>query len=235
VIAIVSSHIPERVAFGALCEGRGWSFIEYDSVRNALRLLRRGAPRVLLIRHRLSDGYSDDIIARLREAPAAISTRIVVLVSAGVSSATEARQLALGADCVQRDPIRTEVLQEYLKKYCEASRPTMSTSGQCRADIISFAGATLRTSDRSLTLRKKLAILTPREIELAEILHQSAGEVVSYETLYSEVLGRRYRGDTSNMRVLLGKLASSANSIRIDLRNWVEVIPKSGYRYRETS
>ena len=44
--------------------------------------------------------------------------------------------------------------------------------------------------------------------------------------------GRRFRGDTSNLRVLLGKLTASAVSLGISLQKWVEVIPKLGYRYR---
>ena len=64
----------------------------------------------------------------------------------------------------------------------------------------------------------------------AEALATRTGEVATYETLYAEVLERRFRGDTSNLRVLLGKLAASCAAIGADLRAWVEVIPKSGYR-----
>ena len=56
--------------------------------------------------------------------------------------------------------------------------------------------------------------------------------MVSYETLYDKILHRSFGGDTSNMRVLLGSLAASAARIGLTVRSWVEVIPKSGYRYR---
>jgi hypothetical protein len=50
--------------------------------------------------------------------------------------------------------------------------------------------------------------------------------------LYSEILGRRFAGETSNMRVLLGKLGKTTAKVGLDVRQWVEVIPKLGYRYR---
>jgi DNA-binding winged helix-turn-helix (wHTH) protein len=73
--------------------------------------------------------------------------------------------------------------------------------------------------------------LTPREVLLVEVLAGSKGQIVTYETLYSEVLGRRFRGDTSNMRVLLGKLGSSIRPLGLTLQHHVDVIPKTGYRY----
>jgi DNA-binding winged helix-turn-helix (wHTH) protein len=79
---------------------------------------------------------------------------------------------------------------------------------------------------------KATVALTPREALLMELLVQTQGEVISYDTLYSDLLGRRFRGDTSNMRVLLAKLSCSARKVGLSLRNCIDVIPKTGYRYR---
>jgi DNA-binding winged helix-turn-helix (wHTH) protein len=75
-------------------------------------------------------------------------------------------------------------------------------------------------------------VITPREALLLELLIRAEPEVVSYETLYNEILGRKFRGDTSNMRVLLAKLSISARAVGITLRSHINVIPKTGYRYR---
>jgi DNA-binding winged helix-turn-helix (wHTH) protein len=69
-------------------------------------------------------------------------------------------------------------------------------------------------------------------VTLVELLAHSGGELLTYECLYSDILGRSFRGDTSNMRVLLGKLTASLQPIGIGVRRWVEVIPKTGYRYK---
>ena len=78
----------------------------------------------------------------------------------------------------------------------------------------------------------RTARLTPREVELVECLVATEGEIATYETLFSEILNRPFQGDTSNMRVLLGKLTDSAAGIGLAVRDWVDVIPKLGYRYR---
>lgn len=184
-----------------------------------------------VVRHRLVDGYSDNVIEALHDARLTSATRVIVLIAADTSSAQEARQLALGADCVHRDPIRSDVLAGYLSKY-----QSTSTHPRAGARPVShpqhFAGAILAPLERTVRNGKKQIRLTPREVELAEVLLEFDGEVVPYQTLYSEILGRRFRGETSNMRVLLGKLASSFRAVGIDLRRQIEVIPKAGYRYR---
>ncbi len=235
MIAIASSSVHERTAFAGLCDSHGWSSVEWDTVRTAVRLLQRTSPRVLLLRHKLNDGYSDDVIAALKAAPRGSATKVIVLIGAGTSSAAEARQLALGADCIQRDPIHTDVLLAYVSKYFEAPRHARILRSQRDSSTIPFAGATLHVADRTLKHLGKIIPLTPREVGLAEQLFHSRGEVIGYETLFVDVLGRRYRGDTSNMRVLLGKLAASTSRLEIELRRWVEVIPKTGYRYNRQS
>ena len=233
MIAIVSPAVRERAAFAALCETRGWPCVESESLRAFGQTVRQTPPRVLLVRHKLGDGYSDDAIALLARAGLLPATKIVVLMAAGTPPAAEARQVALGADCVQRDPVRTDVLIEYLAKYQASPREPGRQARRARPRAIPFAGARLLPLERTLEHRDQSVTLTPREAQLIELLAQSKGAVVSYDTLYSELLHRRFRGDTSNMRVLLGKLTASAGAIGIALRRWIEVIPKTGYRYRE--
>lgn len=231
MIAIVSSAARERAAFVALCEIRRWPSVDCDSVRAFESVVRRQHPTVVVLRHQLVDGYSDDVIALLGRHALTPGTKVIVLLSAGTPSRLEARQIALGADCVQHDPVRTEVLAAYLAKYVQREiRPRRNVTPADPA-ALPFAGGSLHVADRKLQHAARSAVLTRREVQLAELLAQCAGSVVTYETLYSEILGRRFGGDTSNMRVLLGKLATSTSRIGITLRDWVRVIPKSGYCY----
>lgn len=230
MIAIVSSHPRERTAFAALCESRSWPHFECDSLRAWTKSLRDHAPHVVLVRHKLSDGYSDDVLAALKNGASRAPTRVLVLATAGTPPAQEARQLALGADAVFRDPVRIEVLLEYLARF-QRRAETRRARPSARPASFRFAGARLRPVERRIEHAGRCTSLTPREVQLAELLAESAGAVVTYATLYSEILGRRFRGDTSNLRVLLGKLDASLRAIGIVLRKHVEVIPKTGYRY----
>ncbi len=232
MIAIVTPAPLERAAFAALCASRGWVTTECDSLRALKQLLSRVRPRIVLTRRRLGDGFSDDVMAAIAAAGQSATVKVIVLVSASTPAAVEARQVALGADCVQRDPVRMDVLVEYLAKfYRRASRVGRGETRAAGPKSFLIAGALVDPLARQLQFGKKAVHLTPHEVALAELLAQSQGGLVAYEMLYSELLGRRFRGDTSNLRVLLGKLAKSAKAVGIALRESVEVIPKLGYRY----
>ena len=187
----------------------------------------------MLTRHRLADGYSDDVVAELNRAGLLPAVKIIVLIESGAYSAQAARQVALGADSVHRDPARTDVLVEYLTRYLLAARSAVRRNLRFTVSPqFQFAGAVIQSLDRTLTHGRRCATLAPREVQLAESLAESRGSVVTYPQLYSEILGANFRGDTSNMRVLLGKLTASLRSVGLRLRDFIEVIPKTGYRYR---
>ena len=122
MIVIISSSAHERVAFAALCESRRWACLECDSVHAVRKALQQFRPHVVLTRHQLNDGYSDDVVAILAAAALLPAVKIIVLLGPGASPAQVARQVALGADAVLRDPVRTEVLVEYLAKYCARAK-----------------------------------------------------------------------------------------------------------------
>jgi len=194
--------------------------------------LLRVRPWVVVVRHQLSDGYSDDVIGLLQATESRTPARVIVLAAAGLTAPVEARQIVLGADVVHRDPIRIEVVLAQIERYRALGRSQRSRPRNGPARFLALAGARIDPLKRTLSHGRRVVELTPREVELVRVLHDSDGQVATYELLYSEILGRPFRGDTSNMRVLLGKLTSSFRAAKLDLRSAVEVIPKSGYRYR---
>lgn len=179
----------------------------------------------------MDDGFSDDILAVINTMATAPAPRTIVLLDADASAALEVRQLALGADCVLRYPVRSDVLVAYITKYYSASLTRPVPAIRTDATRVTFCGAVLAPLERTLQLSDERVSLTPREVTLIELLAQAPGSLVTYERLYSEVLERKFRGDTSNMRVLLGKLGNSCHALRIQLRHYVKVVPKAGYRY----
>lgn len=186
---------------------------------------------MVVTRHRLGDGFADDILAAIRAKGEAPATRTIVLLDADTPTALEVRQLALGADCVLRYPVRSDVLVAYIAKYYSQAPNRPISTIQSESASVTFCGAVLAPLERTLKLSDECVSLTPREVTLIELLVQTPGKLVSYERLYSEVLERKFRGDTSNMRVLLGKLGNSCLALGIQLRRYVKVVPKSGYRY----
>ncbi len=236
MIMIVSSAPQERHALANLCASRAWPCIDCDSLRTFRKNLKTIRPAVVVTRHKLGDGYSDDVLFALASSGLLPSTKVVVLLSAGTGATHEARQVTLGADSVHRDPVRVDVLVEYLAKYRrQALNPEVRPQRALAREPSEFAGATIDWNERRLVHAGKSIVLTPREIQLVELLIESQDAILTYETLYHEVLGRRFDGDTGNIRVLLTRVVGKAAAVGIRLRDWVEVILKSGYRYRKSN
>jgi DNA-binding response OmpR family regulator len=230
VIIVVSSSPREARALVALVANQPRAVYTCTSIAQFKAQLRKVSPAVVLTRAGLVDGYSDDIIALLTEAGFLPGTKIVVLIEAGCTPRQEARQLALGADCVLRDPLRPEVLLEYTAKFTRAARETR-TPAQLPPDQFTLAGATFLPGQQTLSHRDQSIHVAPMEIELARLLADSPGKTLTYQLLYSELLNRTFSGDSSNLRVLLGKLVASYRKLGLDLRASIKVMPKAGYCY----
>lgn len=229
MIIIVSSSPREARALALLIGNHPRPAYTCTSVGQFRAQLRKTLPAVVVARASLVDGYSDDLLALLTKAELLPGTRVIVLSGADCTAGQEARQLSLGADCVLKDPLRPDVLLEYVAKFLLTSfapPPRLPPAEQ-----ILFAGATLRPDQQQLRRAERTVHITPREIELARLLAESPGKIVTYHFIYSELFNRTFSGDTVNLRVLLGKLASSYRKVGIDLRSLIRVTPKSGYCY----
>ena len=227
MIAVVSSNLREATALSVLAAGETRTARACTSVAQFKTLARKIPPTLVLARQQLSDGYSDDILSWLKGADLLPDTPVIVLARADCSAGQEARQIHLGAVCVLKDPLRPDVLVEYSSRILRGSRAT----GAAPSTRFTMAGATIDPDQQRLLRGRHSAHLSPKEIELARLLAEAPGQLVSYEQLYQQICGRSFDGDTANIRVLVGKLVASYKRIHVDLRKAVRVTPKSGYRY----
>jgi DNA-binding response OmpR family regulator len=230
VIIIISSSPREARALVALTANQPRAVYACASLAQFKAQLRKAAPALVVTRARLIDRYSDDVMVLLTEAGFLPATKVIVLIEADCTSREEARQLALGADCVMRDPLRPEVLLEYVSKF---SRPALETRSlaQLPPDQFSLAGATFLPGQQTLSRGGRSIHIAPMEIEIARLLADSPCKTLSYQFLYSQLFNRSFSGDSSNLRVLLGKLAASYRKLGLDLRGTIRVTPKVGYCY----
>ena len=230
MILIVSSSSKETTLLTALCDHRTWPSHCCLTLREFIPTMERVRPRAVVVRQRLLDGYSDDVLSCLQHDPAAIRPRVIVLMGAGSTAQAEARQLALGADCVLHDPVRTEIFLEYLAKYRNPiESPVVQRPGQTTSFRV--AGIEVFPHEHRIVRHKKSLHVAPQEIALLRLLARSPNEVVPYPVLYGDLFSRRFGGDTANCRVLLGKVSASFKRLGVDLRASIQVIPKSGYLY----
>lgn len=229
MLVIVSSSSREASALAQLAGNRARPTCTCSSVRQFTTDLRKAPPRVVITRACLVDGYSDDVLAALSRSGCLPDTRVIVLAGADCTARQEARQLSLGADCVIKDPLRPGVLLEYAAKFLQTAR--RPPAREAKSDHFMLAGAIVLPDQLQLRRGRRAVHVTPKEVELARLLAESAGRIVTYQLLYSELFNRAFPGDSANLRVLFGKLAGSFRKLGIGLRTMIRVTPKLGYCY----
>jgi DNA-binding response OmpR family regulator len=229
VIIIVSNSSREASSLALLTANHPRPTSTCTSAGQFKTQLMKNPPAVVITRTVLVDGYSDDILALLRESGLLPGTRVIVLAGADCTSRQETRQLSLGADCVLRDPVRSDVLLEYTTKYLRAS--IAPGTNRLSSEPLTLAGATIRPDQQKLVRGRRSVHVTPKEIELARLLAGSPGKFVTYHFFYSELFNRTFSGDSANLRVLFGILVASYRKLGLDLRSVIRVTPKSGYCY----
>jgi DNA-binding response OmpR family regulator len=234
MIIVVSSSPRELRALVALAGSDPRAVYACASAGQFKDHLRKIPPSLVLTRSCLADGYSDDLVALLTAAGFLPGTKLIVLIEAGCTPREEARQLALGADCVLRDPLRPEVLLQYIAKFTRPAHDAPPPA-QLPPDQFSLAGATFIPEQQTLARGRRTVHVAPMEIQLARLLADSPGKTRTYQILYGELFNRAYSGDSSNVRVLLGKLALSYRKLGLNLRAAIRVMPKCGYCYQPIS
>lgn len=234
MILIVSSLGREAEALAALCAQRAWPSQTCSTVHQFRRVVEKVRPRLVIVRQRLNDGYSDDVLSHLGNTRDPGPARVIVLAPADCSAKEETRHVSLGADHVFRDPVRVEVLMEMAARY-RARSASPASSSPLPTPCYEFAGVQVFPHEHRLSRAGQEVRTTPRVIALVQILHQAAGQVVPYATLYPELFERRFEGDTSNCRVLLAKADAAFRGLGVNLREHIKVIPKSGYLYSADS
>jgi DNA-binding response OmpR family regulator len=230
LILLASNLAREADALQALFTTRQWASHACRSVVDCRRVVSVSPPQVVILRHQLSDGYSDDVLNFLLEHIPQGSRRVIVLAPANFPTADECRQLSLGADHVFRDPVRVDVLLQLiskdLKRHREAHRPTGKT-----ASCYQFAGVYVYPAEHRLVHGEREIHTTPKVIELVQLLHHNAGRLVPYTELYEVLFLRPFAGETANCRVLLARADSVFRQLGVNLRALIQVVPKSGYLY----
>lgn len=230
MILIASNLAREAEALVALFATRQWASESCRSVTDLCRIASMNPPRVVLVRHRLGDGYSDDVLLHLREQLPPGYCTALVLVPGTYSTADECRQMSLGAQHVLRDPIRGEVLLQLVARYRD--RPLGHRADASRSiSCYEFAGVTVHPREHRLAHGSISVQATPKVIELVHLLHHHAGKLVSYTELYEVIFLRRFAGETSNCRVLLAKADDYFRQLGANLRAHVKVVAKTGYLY----
>lgn len=220
--------------FAALCDQKSWPCHACTTISEFTKTIEKLTPRTVITRHRLEDGYSDDVLNLLTTNEQFASTCKIVLLPANVTTQQEVRLVGLGADCLMRDPLRLEVLLAYVGR--NRSRANASLAGAIVPEsTFEIAGIRVHANQHIIEKEGRTIAVAPQVVALLRLLSRSAGKVLSYQVIYYELFNRRFTGETANARVLLAKAATSLSLLDANFRAHINVVAKSGYLYSPTA
>ncbi|HUS14347.1 MAG TPA: response regulator transcription factor [Chloroflexia bacterium] len=166
--------------------------------REALRLVEREHPDVILLDIGLPDTDGFEVARRVRER----SDVPILMISARGEEIDKVRGLELGADDYVTKPFGYLELSARIRAVLRRMQaPTPQAAGVFRSGPLLINYAT-----HEVRLRDKPVKLTPLEYKLLFQLTRNTGQVLLHDQLLTRVWGPEYRGELDYLRIYIRRL-----------------------------
>ncbi len=166
---------------------------------HAIQLIKSKNPHLVLLDITLpiKDGF--DICREVRQ----YYKRPILMMSARTNETDEVLALELGADHFVTKPVRPRALLTRIKTLLSREE-----NEQLPYDttILTFGNFSIDSSSRRATLNNIPIDITSNEFNLLWLLATHSGEIVTRETLTSQIRGLHYDGHNRSMDVLISRI-----------------------------
>lgn len=170
------------------------------TAREALSMIPSHCPDLVLLDLGLPDMDGIEILKKLRE----WSSVPVIVVSARGNESDKVEALDLGADDYISKPFGTS---ELLARIRTALRHSMKNSGSAAAnDVFKTKGLVIDFDKRQITVDGKDVHLTQIEFKIVSLLAKSAGRVLTYDFIITELWGPYAVKDNQILRVNMANI-----------------------------
>lgn len=168
--------------------------------KEALSMIPSHCPDVILLDLGLPDIDGIDILQQIRE----WSNIPVIVVSARTEEADKVKALDMGADDYIAKPFGTS---ELLARIRTALRHVAKGgSGNAVGDVFTLRGLTINFDKRQITVDGKDVHLTQIEFKIVSLLAKSAGRVLTYDYIITELWGPYTIKDNQILRVNMANI-----------------------------
>ena len=223
-ILLVDDEVSIQRAMAPLLRSRGYTVTFAGSGREALDMVERDRPDLVILDLGLPDMDGSDVCRRIRDRA---DTPILILSARGAEK-DKVAALDQGADDYVTKPFGPEELMARVRAALRRSLGREATlHGQLtRGDLtIDF--------DRRRVYRGKLEIrLTPKEFELLTLLVTHAGRVLTHRSILQAVWGAHGIDQPEHLRVLMGQLRKKVEPDPVNPR-YLLTEPWVGYRFAD--
>jgi DNA-binding response OmpR family regulator len=205
----------------ACCEEAGHQPIPASSAQEALRLLFKFQPGLVISDIRMPGMTGFDLVKRIRE----VTDIPVILLSALGGEDEKVAGLKLGADDYLVKPVGIKELSARIEAALRRAKTPISAPKEIYSDGV----ISINMDRQEAYLRDKKLDLTPKELKLLIFLTQKAGKVVSVSEILRAVWGSLGSSEESvkwHIASLRRKIEAEPHSPKLILTVW-----GSGYRY----
>ncbi len=197
-ILLVDDEVPIQRALAPLLRSRGYEIDVCGTGREAIDLVHRHPPDLIVLDLGLPDIDGTEVCRRIRQES---SVPIVVLSARGAES-DKVAALDLGADDYVTKPFGPE---ELLARVRVALRRVFNSDGEPAGRI--QVGDLAIDYDRCRVIRGEEDIrLTPKEFELLALLARSADRVLTHRTILKAIWGANAVAQPEHLWVLMAQL-----------------------------
>lgn len=202
--------------------GEGWSIITARDGAEALQVVDKDPPDLILLDMMLPKVDGFEVCRRLRQ----WSQVPIIGVSARGDMADKVKCLDLGADDYITKPFGIDELIARVKAVLRRNKIDDSTPARpyfkCGSLKVDFVA-------RRVTLAGKEVKLTPTEYNLLRELVLNAGQILGYRDLLERIWGPEYKTEKEYLHVYIGHLRAK---IEPDLGDTAQIVCVQGVGYR---
>lgn len=171
------------------------------SGNEALSMIPSHCPEVVLLDLGLPDIDGTEILQKIRQWNGNIP---IIVVSARTEEADKVNALDLGADDYIAKPFGTSELLARIRTALRHS--AKSGNGALVGDVFSLRGLTINFDKRQVTVEGKEVHLTQIEFKIVSLLAKSAGRVLTYDSIITELWGPYAIKDNQILRVNMANI-----------------------------
>jgi len=198
-VLVVDDDVALARALGINLRARGYDVVTAATGRQALDVLARAHPDVVVLDLGLPDLDGIDVLHGIR----GWNPVPVVVLSARTTSDEKVDALDAGADDYVTKPFE---MNELLARLRAAVRRSATSGTSDAPSVVETETFTLDLAAGVVTRDGRQVRLTPTEYHLLEVLARHVGRLVPQQQLLREVWGPGYEKETHYLRVYVGQL-----------------------------
>lgn len=221
-VLVVDDDLALARALAINLKARGYDVVTASSGRQALEVLARARPDVVVLDLGLPDLDGIEVLHGIRGWNAVP----VVVLSARTTSDEKVEALDAGADDYVTKPFE---MNELLARLRAALRRGAVAGGSEAPVVVATGGFSIDLASTVVSRDGAQVRLTPTEYHLLEVLARNLGRLVPQQQLLTEVWGPGYERETHYLRVYVGQLR---RKLEVDPASPRHIITEPGLGYR---